>query len=343
MLSEHALGVGQRVGGEHEGAEHAASTGRLQDALRAFAEAELVWCGADPLATSGSSAAGSEPFDADADDDEDELWPAPDPSLAGESVVSVLGRWDYVVTDVDALLEHGRSTFLVHSPHAGGDEARRVLTVSDAVRETLQDPVLAALEEAPGLQLTTYVHQVLQHGGSPDEVFETDPFGLTRATGDLCSCGHERDPQDRHVRFSLPDALFAPLSEGREVPDLWMSHDDADSSLMVAAPGVGSFVRVLLTVALDDSSTVTYGTWLQVDHAELLRASEVWFAPQYEHLVLEGQLANDLPPGGVLGAHARAVVTDPDLLPRVQDSNDTVLARVLTEVWGADLHPDAQR
>jgi len=337
-LEEHAALVDRgSAEGRSDGWE--ASAGALRAALDALSEAGRALTGSSP-----------EPED---DDGDDAVWPVPDASLEEAPVVTVLGRWDYVVTDAAALVQHGRAAHLaVHPRDDHEDAVLRVPSVTAAVDAVLRGPVLAALEDAPGLAPVASASQVLQHAGSSDTELETDPFGLTRGPGpvpgaaappggDLCGCGHVRGPQDRHVRFSLPDAVFERVSAGEEVPDLWMSHDDAESSVMLAAPGLGSFVRVLLRVRLDDGTSLTYGTWLQVEHDELLRADEVWFAPEYSDLVLEGRLGNDVPPGGVLGAHARAVVTDPDATPSIDSSDDSVLARVLTEVWGAHLHPGA--
>lgn len=349
VLAEHVSLVERgSAGGPDDGPDDGwvASAGALQAAVDAFADAERALRGSSSLRASTGDVAGEQ-------DDDGAGWPVPDASLEEAPVVTVLGRWDYVVTDAAALVQHGRAAHLaVHPRDDHEDAVLRVPSVSAAVDAVLQGPVLAALEEAPGLEPVASASQVLQHAGSSDEELETDPFGLTRGpggssdavsppAGDLCGCGHVRDPQDRHVRFSLPDAVFERVSAGEEVPDLWMSHDDPESSVMLAAPGLGSFVRVLLRVRLDDGTSLTYGTWLQVEHDELLRANEVWFAPEYSDLVLEGRLGNDVPPGGVLGAHARAVVTDPDATPSIDDSNDSVLARVLTEVWGAHLHPGA--
>lgn len=337
VLAEHVALV------DRGGDGWAESAGALQAAVDAFAEAERALRGTSPLVTGGP---GGPAGDEGGEEDDDAGWPLPDASQEEAPVVTVLGRWDYVVTDAAALVQHGRAAHLaVHPRDDHEDAVLRVPSVTAAVDAVLRGPVLEALEGAPGLEPVASASQVLQHAGSSDEELETDPFGLTRgpapAADDLCGCGHVRDPQDRHIRFSLPDALFERVSAGEEVPDLWMSHDDPDSSVMLAAPGLGSFVRVLLRVRLDDGTGLTYGTWLQVEHDELLRANEVWFAPEYSDLVLEGRLANDVPPGGVLGAHARAVVTDPDATPSIDSSDDSVLARVLTEVWPAHLHPGA--
>ncbi|WP_442893227.1 DUF2199 domain-containing protein [Aquipuribacter sp. SD81] len=73
-----------------------------------------------------------------------------------------------------------------------------------------------------------------------------------------------------------------------------------------------AFLRVLLPVALDDGSTVTYGVWVQVSVEDQHRARSVWHAPECADRRLEGQLANNVPPGGVLDAPLTVVVRDPD-------------------------------
>ncbi|TNM64530.1 hypothetical protein FHN55_13470 [Streptomyces sp. NP160] len=344
VLAEHAALVEQRAGRQRELEDYVVSAERLQGAVNAFAEAEFAWCGSFPVRTS----------EADEDGDEDGdggVWPLPDPSLAEAPVISVLGRWDYVVTDADELVAHGRDSYRAAWPEDDDEDAAlRVQTVLDAVRETLHEAPLPRLDDAPGLQPSASVVQLVQHAGTSEEELTEDPFGLVSHVGadgqhdhgpGACGCGRELDPGDRHSRFSWPDALFALVERGEEVPGLWMSGEDVDSSDMVASPDLGAFVRVLLPVELDDGGSLTYGTWLQVHPHDQAHAHTVWSLPEYQHLVLEGKLANDVPPGGVLGAHARAVVTDPDQLPRVVDSTDGVLNRVLLETWGAHLHAGA--
>jgi hypothetical protein len=148
-------------------------------------------------------------------------------------------------------------------------------------------------------------------------------------------CGRTLEDHDPNVRFQLPDPVLA-LPERELTPGTWMSHEDPTTSVMMQVPGAGAFVRVLLTVSLAGGSTVTYGLWLGVSPDDLRHAAEQWWAPTYPSLVLEGRVANDVQPWGLLGRHARAVVRDPDQTPYLDSSDDPELQRVLEMEWDHD-------
>ncbi|PPK94106.1 hypothetical protein CLV92_1082 [Kineococcus xinjiangensis] len=151
------------------------------------------------------------------------------------------------------------------------------------------------------------------------------------------TCGSPAEPSDRHVRFTWPDPVLS-LSEQERTENVWLSHDTATSSVMMEAPGPGSFVRVLLPLRLDDGTSVTYGTWLAVRSDEMRRAFTVWLEPAYVDLRLEGHLANDIAPGGVLGAEASALVRDEDHTPYLHASTHPLLNRMITQTSPAALH-----
>ena len=156
--------------------------------------------------------------------------------------------------------------------------------------------------------------------------------------GETCpGCGRSTSLSDRHARFSWPDVLVGAAQQEGGAEGLWLSHDTAESSVMMQTPDA-AFVRVLLPIRLDDMSTITYGVWLQVDTEDMHRAFEVWTGPQYDDLRLEGRLVNELPPGQALDAVGVAVVRDPDATPYLDDSSHPLLKRLLTEVWPAALH-----
>jgi hypothetical protein len=144
------------------------------------------------------------------------------------------------------------------------------------------------------------------------------------------------DSHDRHVRFTLPDPVFA-APERERTPGTWMSHADAGQSVMMQVPGVGVFVRALLPVKLTGGHTLTFGVWLAVDPGDLQRIIDVWWAPEYQHLRVAGRLANAIPPWGLLAVPVQAVVRDPDQTPYCDGSDDPQLARVLHDQWPHDL------
>jgi len=141
-------------------------------------------------------------------------------------------------------------------------------------------------------------------------------------------CGQVVEGSEVDFRFKLPDSLFAiPKEErGQRV------HDGGD---MVGAPGIGVFVRVLLPVTLTEGYLIRYGTWLQLtSEADFDRARELWHAPEYPSLVLDGILGNAIEPWGPpLLTKARAGVRAAHEVPYVDKIYDEELAKVLTETW----------
>jgi hypothetical protein len=146
------------------------------------------------------------------------------------------------------------------------------------------------------------------------------------------TCGLPLDTHNRHVRFQLPDPVLA-LPERDRTAGTWLSHQDANTSVMMQVPNLGGFVRVLLPVQLTGAYTVTFGVWLGVHPDDLRRAFKVWWEPEYKDLQLEGRLANALPNWGLLGAPATTVVQDTDATPYVVQSSDPVLSQVLSNEW----------
>jgi len=120
-----------------------------------------------------------------------------------------------------------------------------------------------------------------------------------------------------------------------------MSHDDATTSVMMQVPGVGAFVRVLLPVALVGGVTLTFGVWLGVDPSTLQYIVREWRVSTYPNLVLDGRVANDVKPWGLLAKPGRAVVRDPEQTPYLDSSTDDQLQRVLSHEWPHDDVMDA--
>jgi hypothetical protein len=143
-----------------------------------------------------------------------------------------------------------------------------------------------------------------------------------------CSlCGRPLETHQRDLRFKLPDAIVEMPEEERELS--W------GGEAMVAARGVGQFVRVLLPVRLSGGYDVRYGTWLSVSSEDGRRAWEVWDKASYLDLELAGFLANAIEPWGkgLLGAEARAKVRKQDELPYIVSSSNELLALVLNKEW----------
>lgn len=68
------------------------------------------------------------------------------------------------------------------------------------------------------------------------------------------TCGRPVDAHDRHVRFRLPDPVLA-VPDQERTEGTWLSHADANQSVMMMVPTVGTFVRSLLPVRLTGGYT----------------------------------------------------------------------------------------
>jgi hypothetical protein len=128
--------------------------------------------------------------------------------------------------------------------------------------------------------------------------------------------------------MKLPDPVLA-------VPPEEMASRSWGSDPLLQVQGVGAFVRVLLPIRLTGGYSLTVGTWLAIDPANLRPVWEGWDTDAYASLVLEGFLANAIPPWGdaVLSAPATAAVRDPKLNPYIASSQHPVLGEVLATEW----------
>ncbi len=151
---------------------------------------------------------------------------------------------------------------------------------------------------------------------------------------DCPTCGRLLDAHDQHVRFGLPDPVLA-------IP----VHERADrtwqTEVMMQVEGLGAFVRALLPVRLEGGHQLTFGLWLGVDPTDMHRALEQWWSPSYKDLVLDGLIANQVWPWGILAKPARAVVRDPDATPYIDSSSDHEVQHVISDTWKHDFVMDA--
>ncbi len=114
-----------------------------------------------------------------------------------------------------------------------------------------------------------------------------------------------------------------------------MNGEDAGASVLLQVPDLGAFVRALLPVRLERAHKLTFGVWVAVAPEDLKRASDVWWEPGYRDLVIEGRLANALPPNVELGAPVRLAVRNPEHTPYCDSSTDPNLQALLTHTWVA--------
>ncbi|HMM95107.1 hypothetical protein [Phycicoccus sp.] len=141
---------------------------RLRSVAAAFDDAAFDLTGISPLGVDAW------------DDEEDEVEDEPDD--ASGPVLTVVGRWDYRVTDPDALMESGRRGYLAHwSDDTDEDAAFRVQDVVSAASEIIHGDAVHRLDETPGLEQVRFVTTLFTHDGEDDETFDDDPFAIARA------------------------------------------------------------------------------------------------------------------------------------------------------------------
>jgi len=80
--------------------QYFASTEELRKAAIAFDSAEFDWCGSFPLAI--------QTFE---DDEEDERDEEDEVAAASNGVLTAVGRWDFHITDTDAVVAAGRAAY----------------------------------------------------------------------------------------------------------------------------------------------------------------------------------------------------------------------------------------
>ncbi|MBM6402460.1 hypothetical protein [Phycicoccus sonneratiae] len=172
-VDEHVELVERLSGRQRELPDLFTANDALRSAAAAFDDAAFDLTGTAPL--------GLETWDDDDEDDED--WGEDgDPFAEGGTVVTVVGRWDYLVTDAAAVMEAGRESYLAHWTDDTEDDAGfRVQDVRTAVEEIMHGDVVHRLDESPGLLQRRFATTVITHDGDEDETFDDDPFAIVRA------------------------------------------------------------------------------------------------------------------------------------------------------------------
>ena len=152
---------------------------------------------------------------------------------------------------------------------------------------------------------------------------------LNESGGRTCpTCGRPLAEHAKHFRSRWPDSL-AQIPESDWLDRKWGNDD------LLQVDGVGSFVRALVVVNLDQGETVTYRIWLEVMQEDLLHAWDVWETPAYAKLKLNGILANRLIgwPEATLNKFVEAVVLKRSEVPYVVNSTDTELCAIVHNEW----------
>lgn len=102
---------------------------------------------------------------------------------ASGPVLTVVGRWDYRVTDAEAVMEAGKAGYLAHWVDDTAEDAEfRVQDVESAAGEIMHGDAVHRLDEIPGLEQVRFATTVITHDGDADETFDEDPFSIVYGT-----------------------------------------------------------------------------------------------------------------------------------------------------------------
>ncbi|MEU4390711.1 hypothetical protein [Kribbella sp. NPDC023855] len=166
-LKAHSAMTLERKGRQRELGPYFDSSAALEKAAAEFNEAELDWCGSSPLSL----------IDGDLDefDDEDE-----DDEPAGP-VLSGLLRWDFTVTDEEAVIEAGRDAYRQAWPSDTDEDATlAVPDIERAAAEIVHANDAAGLENTPGLERRAEWWTFISHNGQSDDPDDENPFAIAR-------------------------------------------------------------------------------------------------------------------------------------------------------------------
>jgi hypothetical protein len=93
-------------------------------------------------------------------------------------VLSVVGRWDFHVTDLAAVLDAGRSAYRMNNPDHP-DEADTAVTAAELAAEQLLEAFgVDAVFDTDGLTPVRVFTAALTHDEDDDESFDEDPFAI---------------------------------------------------------------------------------------------------------------------------------------------------------------------
>ncbi|GII22843.1 hypothetical protein [Planosporangium mesophilum] len=173
-IRRHVEATLRRKGRQAERQDYFESVQRLGSAAKAFNDAEFDWCGSSPLALEYV--------------DEDDAWDEADEIEDDEAkaVFSLLGRWDYHITDVEAVIAAGRAAYLTAWPGDTEEDARiRVQDVASAAAEIMHTHGFSKLHGTAGLEPDRDITAFVMHDGEDDDAFHADPFAIVRGDTDF--------------------------------------------------------------------------------------------------------------------------------------------------------------
>lgn len=158
-------------------------SGRQRELPELFTANDVLRSAAVSFDDAAFDLTGTAPLGVEAYDEDDEDWDEDDGPLdAGGRMLTVVGRWDYRITDDEAVMAAGRQSYLAHWTDDTDDDAHvRVQDVRSAAGEIMHGDAVHRLDETPGLEQIRFATTVISHEGDDDETFDADPFGIVRA------------------------------------------------------------------------------------------------------------------------------------------------------------------
>ena len=96
-------------------------------------------------------------------------------------VLTVVGRWDFHVTDVAAVLAAGQAAYRMNHADEGpeaGEDHPPVDTPERAAEELLEYGGVDAVYDTPGVEPVRVFTAALAHDEDDDAAFEADPFAI---------------------------------------------------------------------------------------------------------------------------------------------------------------------
>lgn len=167
-LQRHVSQTLSGKGRQAEFRQYFASQEELRKAAVAFDSAEFDWCGSFPL--------GIQNFE---DDEADEREARDEVAAASDGVLTAVGRWDFYITDADAVVAAGRAAYTSLWPDDTPEDAQeRVHDPASAAGEIVHAAGWSALSSTSGLLQERDFTQFITHDGLDDDEWDENPFRI---------------------------------------------------------------------------------------------------------------------------------------------------------------------
>ena len=158
------------------------------------------------------------------------------------------------------------------------------------------------------------------------------------AHGPTCGCGNELDSEHPGFEISLPH-LIAELPGDERAKRVHL-----DTGVMMAADGIGNFLKVRLPIQLEDGRTLVYLAWVYLQAPVIEEVARRGHALDLEGHRFEGLFCNAVGPWGEELLQAPVVLQGrPAIEPGavgfcdIVESSHPLLSRVIGQRWPAEL------